>query len=321
MMMTAERCEITFAGPAALFERNGVVAVALGRGHPAARRGAALVAGLDQVPQGRRWPVVAAFPFVVAAASGKGAQSDMMAQSPGPASAARFLRRRRSGRAQPWPTGAPVSSVTVTHQRTAGASMAWVAICRAVKAVTGPNEPSSPGVSVIPSNVASGTVRFTVPLSRAGSASPRSQAGPDCADAPAPSVSAPALSLAALSFGRAVVGRAVVGRAVVGRAACARRARARPRSVRARRSCAPRVRVLGGCAARARPRRAGLGRPVPVGAGTRRAHVVARACPVRIREIGGSFSVAGARLAGGGRGAVEDARRLAGQQREIDLNA
>ena len=66
MVMPAERCEIAFAGQATLFERNGMVVVALGGGHPAARRGAALIADLYQMPQRWRRPVIEAFPFVAA---------------------------------------------------------------------------------------------------------------------------------------------------------------------------------------------------------------------------------------------------------------
>src|SRR5579875_347913 len=104
--------------------------------------------------------------------------------------------------AQPWPTAWPVSPVTVTHQRTPGALRVPRAISRLLWAVTGPKPASSPGISVRPSRLASGIVRFTVPVR------PPAPGGSGRL-APGPAVSPGGM----LAAGRAVAAAALAGSA------------------------------------------------------------------------------------------------------------
>src|SRR5450755_2212653 len=101
MMMPAERREIAFAGPAALFERKGMVVVAFGGGHPAPGMGASLIADLYQMPQRWRRPVIGASRSWPHSAAASARSLTLNAQFPDSVTLTPVRRLRRTGRAQP----------------------------------------------------------------------------------------------------------------------------------------------------------------------------------------------------------------------------
>src|SRR5690349_18172992 len=99
----------------------------------------------------------------------------------GGAGPVRFLWLLGSGRAQPWPTACPCSSVTVMHHVVFGLAAAAFARSRASHGSTGPNPEISPGRSASLVTLASGTVRVTRPANPPGAAP---AAGPAVGPAP-----------------------------------------------------------------------------------------------------------------------------------------
>src|ERR1700681_2212007 len=82
-----------------------------------------------------------------------------------------------AARAQPWATARPWGSVRVMHHRVAGLAASVSARSRQVSASVGPIPGMSPGLSVRPSQVVAGMVRWTAPPSR-GPAAPGPGPGP-----------------------------------------------------------------------------------------------------------------------------------------------
>ena len=172
--MPALRAAVAQAGPPARLVRRVVLEVALAGGPPADGAGAGGVPDLGQVPEPDPGIVAPGFVPVLAVVGVQGVDRDDQvrpaagdAQPPGAVSAgrpvpagrgeaepgpagggpgpARFLWLVGSGRAQPWPTACPCSSVTVTHHVVFGFRAAAVTRSRASHGSTGPSPASSPG--------------------------------------------------------------------------------------------------------------------------------------------------------------------------------